>query len=81
MISRQTQLHPGHLFFLYTDGVTEAEDPAASQFGEERLKSLLAKKGHGARADHWIARIEAAVREFARGRSQFDDLTCLALRR
>ena len=25
--------------------------------------------------------IEAAVREFARGRSQFDDITCLALRR
>ena len=41
-------MRPGDLFFLYTDGVTEAEDPAARQFGEERLKSLLAKKGHGA---------------------------------
>ena len=81
MISREVQLRPGDLFLLYTDGVTEAEDPSARQFGEERLKSLLAKKGHGARADQWIARIEAAVRDFARGRSQFDDITCLALRR
>jgi phosphoserine phosphatase RsbU/P len=81
MISHEVELRPGDLFLLYTDGVTEAEDPQAQQFGEERLKSLLAKKGHGARADHWIARIEAAVREFARGRSQFDDITCLALRR
>jgi phosphoserine phosphatase RsbU/P len=81
MISQRAQMRPGDLFFLYTDGVTEAEDPAARQFGEERLKGLLAKKGHGARADHWIARIEAAVRDFARGRSQFDDITCLALRR
>ena len=75
------QLRPGDLFFLYTDGVTEAEDPGAVQFGEERLADLLAKKGHGARASQWIARVEAAVREFARGRSQLDDITCLALRR
>lgn len=61
MISRQAQMRPGDLFFLYTDGVTEAEDPAARQFGEERLQSLLAKRGHGARADQWIARVEAAV--------------------
>jgi phosphoserine phosphatase RsbU/P len=81
IVSRQAQMRPGDLFFLYTDGVTEAEDPAATQFGEERLKSLLAKRGHGASADQWIARVESAVREFARGRSQFDDITCLALRR
>jgi phosphoserine phosphatase RsbU/P len=77
----QVQLRPGDLFLLYTDGVTEAEDPEARQFGEDRLEGLLAKKGHGASASQWIARIEAAVREFARGRSQFDDITCLALRR
>ena len=28
-----------------------------------------------------LPRVEAAVREFAQGRSQFDDITCLALRR
>ena len=77
----QAQLHPGDLLFLYTDGVTEAEDPEAFQFGEDRLEGLLAKKGHGASSLQWVERIEAAVREFARGRSQFDDITCLALRR
>jgi sigma-B regulation protein RsbU (phosphoserine phosphatase) len=78
---RQAQMRPGDLFFLYTDGVTEAEDPEARQFGEDRLEGLLAKKGHGASASHWIARVEAAVRGFARGRPQSDDITCLALRR
>jgi serine phosphatase RsbU (regulator of sigma subunit) len=77
----QAQLRPGDLFLLYTDGVTEAEDPDALQFGEDRLEGLLAQKGHGASASQWTARIEAAVRAFARGRSQFDDITCLALRR
>ena len=81
MATGKVQLRPGDLFLLYTDGVTEAEDPDGRQFGEDRLESLLARKGHGAGASQWIARIEAAVREFARGRSQFDDITCLALRR
>ena len=81
MAVHRVQLRPGDLFFLYTDGVTEAEDPEARQFGEDRLEDLLAKKGHGASASQWTERIEAAVREFARGRSQFDDITCLALRR
>ena len=81
MMVAQAQLRPGDLLFLYTDGVTEAEDPEARQFGEDRLEGLLAKKGHGASSLQWVERIEAAVREFARGRSQFDDITCLALRR
>jgi sigma-B regulation protein RsbU (phosphoserine phosphatase) len=81
MTVHRAELRPGDLFFLYTDGVTEAEDPDALFFGEDRLEGLLAKKGHGASASHWTARIEAAVREFARGRAQFDDITCLALRR
>ena len=81
MTVHKAQLQPGDLLFLYTDGVTEAEDPDALQFGEDRLEGLLAKKGHGASASQWTARIEAAVRAFARGRSQFDDITCLALRR
>ena len=81
MMVAQAQLRPGDLLFLYTDGVTEAEAPEARQFGEDRLEGLLAKKGHGASSLQWVERIEAAVREFARGRSQFDDITCLALRR
>ncbi len=81
MTLHNSTLRAGDVLFLYTDGVTEAEDPEARQFGEERLKSLLAKRGRGARADQWIARVEAAVREFAPGAFQFDDITCLALRR
>jgi phosphoserine phosphatase RsbU/P len=81
MAAHRAQLQPGDLFFLYTDGVTEAEDTGARQFGEDRLNGLLAKKGHGASASQWIARIETAVRDFAHGQPQFDDITCLALKR
>ena len=81
MAVHNARLRAGDVFFLYTDGVTEAEDPEARQFGEERLEGLLSQKSRGIHATHWIARIEAAVRAFARGRPQFDDITCLALRR
>jgi len=81
IVAGEAHMRPGDLFFIYTDGVTEAEDPEAHQFGEDRLADLLAEKSYGARATHWIARIEAALREFTRGRPQFDDITCLALKR
>jgi phosphoserine phosphatase RsbU/P len=77
---RGAALRPGDLLFLYTDGVTEAQDADARQFGEDRLVDLLAN-GEPADAAQWIARVAAAVGEFARGQPQFDDITCLALGR
>jgi phosphoserine phosphatase RsbU/P len=77
---RGAVMRPGDLLFLYTDGVTEAEDAEARQFGEDRLVDLLSE-GAPADAGQWIARIDAAVRAFAQGQPQFDDITCLALGR
>ena len=39
----QTQLHldTGDTLFLYTDGVTEAENPAKEQYGDARLRDEL----------------------------------------
>jgi len=71
-------LRPGDLVFLYTDGVTEAADPDGTQFGERRLPDLLAE-GLEADANGWVARVRAAVSDFARGAPQSDDVTCLAL--
>lgn len=74
------QMCEGDLLLLYTDGVTEAEDPKGEEFGANRLRDLLAGADQiGAQAV--IARVEAAVRDFTRGEPQFDDLTCVALRR
>ena len=80
LAARRAELLEGDLFFLYTDGVTEASDINEIEFGERRLERLLAQ-GESAAAAHWVARVEDAVREFARGKPQFDDITCLALRR
>lgn len=39
--SRLARLQPGERLFLYTDGVTEAEDSAEREYGEERLAMQL----------------------------------------
>ena len=72
------EMRPGDLLFLYTDGVTEAENEADVEFGEARLADLLAG-GEACSAAAWIARVEDAVREHANGRPQFDDITSVAL--
>jgi sigma-B regulation protein RsbU (phosphoserine phosphatase) len=77
-VPRSIALAPGDLLLLYTDGVTEAENMAAAQFGEERLEqAILEMRDHPARevVEHVIKR----VTEFAKGAPQSDDITCLAV--
>jgi len=76
----RAQMRPGDLLFLYTDGVTEAENEAKAEFGDARLAELLST-GEPCAAALWIARVEDAVRAHARGQAQFDDITCVALTR
>ena len=60
--------------FLYTDGLTEAENAAHQQFGEQRMKDVL----HGRKgAYEHLKNIEKAVADFVDGAPQSDDLTML----
>jgi sigma-B regulation protein RsbU (phosphoserine phosphatase) len=75
---RGAHLRPGDVLLLYTDGVTEAVDGEAREFGDKRLVELLTAEKCACAAD-WIGRVNAAVRAFADGRPQVDDVTCLAV--
>lgn len=60
--------------FLYTDGLTEAENIAHEQFGEERVEVVL----HGRKsADAHLENIRKAVTEYVGDAPQSDDLTLL----
>jgi sigma-B regulation protein RsbU (phosphoserine phosphatase) len=72
-------LHPGDTLLGYTDGLTEAPDPAGEEFGESRLLALTAR--HDGDAATLIAALRDAVSAHAGGRPLPDDLTLLALRR
>ena len=72
------ELQAGDTVLLYTDGVTEAQDLRAEQFGLERLRQSFREAVPGS-AEGATEQVFAAVRAFAGEASQFDDLTCLAL--
>ena len=75
----QSMLRPGDALFLFTDGITEALNPAGEEFGTDRLEAAL-EAGRGRGATDLIAGILAETKTFAAGAEQSDDITCLALR-
>lgn len=70
-----TAFPPGSRLILYTDGITEAEAPDGTQFGEERLLEVLA--GPSADLDELSKRLVLAVDAFAQSAPQSDDITFL----
>ena len=76
--SHTVALEAGDTVLLYTDGVTEAQDPAERQFGLERLEEIFRERVP-TNAEEAIGRIFRGVRTFAGDAPQFDDITCLAL--
>lgn len=76
------KLEPGDTVLFYTDGVTEAEAPDGSFYGNDRLLHLFEKTVHddmSARAS--VETLFQDVIDFASDRDQSDDITVLALKR
>ncbi len=71
-------LKPGDRLFLYTDGVTEAENSAHQLFGEERLAACLQQAADRS-PDEIIAAVKSAIDEHVRGFDPFDDMTMLCI--
>jgi len=72
------QLLPGDRLVLYTDGVTEAFNPADEAYGEERLIAEVRAHGDGAAAA-LVERICRSVTLFAGAAAQSDDITLTVL--
>lgn len=71
---QQTPFRYDDAIFLYTDGLTEAENAAHEQFGEERMDSALSGKKS---SDAHLENIKGKVAEFVGDAPQSDDLTIL----
>jgi sigma-B regulation protein RsbU (phosphoserine phosphatase) len=75
-----TSVGPGDLLFLYSDGITEAENPAGEPFEEAGLERFIAARGHDSPAVLAPAVLQA-VESHARDSRFSDDLTVLILKR
>jgi sigma-B regulation protein RsbU (phosphoserine phosphatase) len=78
--SETLMLEAGQTLVLYSDGVTEAFDPAEELFGDDRLLARLAERP-GRNAAETVESVLEAVRHHAGSAPQSDDITILALRR
>lgn len=78
--SRETRLGQGDLLVLYSDGITEAEDPSGRPFEEFGLEGVLDREAAATPADIGT-RILRAVEGHARDSRFTDDLTILILKR
>ena len=72
-------LSEGDMVYLYTDGVTEAEDAKHNLFGEDRLLECFEGKSESGTAD-MIDNVKKSVEIFINGNSQFDDMTMLCFK-
>ena len=72
-------LQKGDTVFLYTDGVTEAENAANELYGEDRLLTCFEQIKNSA-PEEVIETIKQSVEIFVNGADQFDDMTMLCFK-
>ncbi|MEO5894178.1 MAG: PP2C family protein-serine/threonine phosphatase [Vicinamibacterales bacterium] len=78
--SVETVLNPGDTLILYSDGITEAEDPAGIPFEEAGLEQTIATHASSSAAEIGTAVLKA-VEQHAQDFRFSDDLTILILKR
>lgn len=70
---------PGDFLFLYTDGITEAENENLELFGTERLEQVLLAS-RNLPAEEICQEVLSAVKTFTRDHPQSDDITLMVIR-
>jgi len=74
----KVKLSAGDTLLFYTDGITEAANPAGEAYGRERLLSCIHENAPN--AQHIIDCVTHKLRSFTNDRPQQDDQTLLAMR-
>ena len=74
-----TQLLPGDVVFIFSDGVTEATNGVNEMFGDDRLQDLV-RKSIDCSAEEIKDRVLNDVLMFTRGVPQGDDITVVVLK-
>ena len=70
-------LSPNDKLFLYTDGITEAQNKRGKMFGEDRLKKVLSQLV-GSPAEI-LEKLNSEINKFVKGAEQSDDITMMVI--
>jgi len=76
--TQHIQLLPGDQLFLYSDGITEAENASGEWYGISRLEQRIAQLQNNTVKEKVTAIIED-VEQFAHGVSQYDDIAVMSV--
>jgi phosphoserine phosphatase RsbU/P len=72
------EIAPGDILFIYSDGLTDAENPKGEELGDKRVRDLIRSTGpHGAEALE--TNLLAALDKFTLDSAQTDDITFLLI--
>ncbi len=77
--TQQISLTNKSTIFLYTDGLTEAENTKHELFGNERIEEVISKIGKDLNPKLLIETMTDSIHEFVGEAEQSDDLTMLAI--
>jgi serine phosphatase RsbU (regulator of sigma subunit) len=73
------RLEPGDTLVIFSDGISEAQNPAGDEYGDDRLIACL-EANRGASPAVMRESLLASARAFAAGATQSDDMTVLVVR-
>jgi sigma-B regulation protein RsbU (phosphoserine phosphatase) len=72
-------VEPGEVLVLYTDGVTEATNPAGEEFGRDRLADAV-RSAAALPARELIRSVQSAVLTWTDGKGASDDITFFVIK-
>ena len=79
-VQQELQMTKGDVLFMYTDGVTEAENTEGELYSNERLEDFLNSTEKDLPLEEILAKVRQSIKTYANGAQQSDDITMLAIR-
>lgn len=78
--TKESELKPGDILVLFSDGITEAMNPDMDMYGPARLQNLI-QKNHKMSASEIGELILNDIHKHSEGATQSDDITLLIIKR
>lgn len=76
----EIELKKGSRIFVYTDGVSEAENREKELFGDDRLIDFVSNEPSEVTSEQFVGDLLSSIREFTAGNEQNDDITMMSIK-